>query len=225
MTNRRSITLLGVLLVAVILSGCATAPVSYKARPEAAAKVRELRRIVVAPPDVEVREISAGGVPEKRDDWSQQVANNLTSALVAATGFTAAPAAAAAPKDELDEVRALARLVSVNHVSFLFAPEQLSSAKRPLTYSLGAIDALADAWEADAVLFVFARDAYSSAGRKALVALGFALPAPAIASAMLVERNGQVQWFNYHFAQNIDLRESAGAATLTTGLLEGLPRR
>ncbi len=225
MINRRTIALVSGLLLAGILSGCVTPPVSYKTRPEAAAKIRELRRIVVAPPDVEVREISAGGVSERRDDWSRQVAANLTTALVAATGYTATTAPDAAPKDELAEVRALVRLVSLNHVSFLFAPEQLSSSARPLTYSLGALDALADAWQADAVLFVFARDAYSSAGRKALVALGFAQPAPAIASALLVERDGTAQWFNYHFAQNTDLRDPPGAAVIAKGLLEGLPRR
>ena len=222
---RRLLLALGAGLVAVAFSGCATRAVSYKTRPELPAKLQQWRTIVVAPPDVEVREISAGGVAEKRDDWSQQVAANLRDAVAAATGFPAVRFTSSTPQEEIADVRALMRLITLNHVSYLFAQEQLSSSNRPLTYSLGRISPIVGPWNPDAVLFLFARDAYSSAGRKTLVALGFANPAPAVASAMLVARDGTVHWFNYHFAPNTDLREPAGAAALAQALLEGLPRK
>jgi hypothetical protein len=205
------------------LAGCVTPPPTFKTRPEAAAKLATLKRIAIAPPDVEVREISAGGVPEVRDDWTAQVATTLGGALAAASGFAPPVAPAAMSADELKEVQALIRLITVNHLTFLFGPKEFSPTERPLTYALGRIDALADAaGGADALLFVFARDAYSSAGRKALVALGFAMPAPAVASAMLVERDGTVEWFNYHFTENTDLRTTEGARALGGELLKGL---
>jgi hypothetical protein len=227
MTNRpsflRCILFLGALLSLPVFSGC-VAPPSYKVRPEAGARVRDYKRIVVAPPDVEVAEISAGGVTEKRDDWTSQVAANLSAALARSSRYSTPAPDAKPPAEELDEVRALTQVIAMNHVSYLFAPEQLSSARRPLTHNVGRIDGLADAWQADAVLLVSAHDAYSSAGRKTLVALGFAEPAPAIAFAMLVSRDGEVQWFNFHFTQNVDLRNPAGAQAMTAALLAGLPR-
>lgn len=206
-------------------SGCVSPPVTYKVRSDTAARMREFHRVIIAPPDIEVREISAGGVAEKREDWSILVAEKLTSAVAEKTAFLAASPQPAPPAEELNEVRALARLILINHASNFFAPEQVSSAHRPLTHALGSVSSLTTAWDADAVLLIVARDAYSTAGRKALVALGWAQPAPALVAAMLFDRNGDVQWLNYRFAQNIDLRETAGAQNIVRELLVGLPTR
>ena len=231
--EKRSVlrTIPGVFFLCAVLgllftsTGCVTAPVTYKTTADATAKVPAAPRVSILPIDVEVEEISAGGVTEKRADWARTVSANLTQAIARESGYVAAPSLDSAVKEELDDIQALVRRVSQNHLNFLFGPAELSTASKPLAYELGSIERLGKACNADALLFVFARDAYSSGGRKALVALGFAIPAPALATAALVEPNGRILWFNYYFAQNVDLRESNGAATLISGLLAGLPKR
>ena len=210
-----------------MLSGCVTAPPTYKTTTDAGARVGAARRIAIAQPDVAVYETSAGGVVEKRDEWSAAARLALARAVAAQTGFEPPPSTLAdsAALEELTDAQALVRTIVQNHLIYLFAPDPLSSAHRPLTYQVGRIYRIADAYDADALLFIFASDSRSTGGRKALEFLGFAMPSSTFASAVLVERDGTVLWFNYHFAEPIDLRESGGASTIAGRLLAGLPGR
>jgi hypothetical protein len=208
----------------VLFTGCVTAPVSFKVRAGASAALGG-KQVAIAPPDVEVRAISAGGVTEKRDDWAETVSGNLTRELAGLTSYKPSPALDPETKKELADVAALMRAVSFNHLLYLGPPGPMSFSSRPLEYNLGPITKLADGCHADALLFVFARDAYSTGGRKALVVLGFAVPAPALITAALVSRDGSVQWFNYFFTQNVDLRTPDGARTVAAQVLAGLPNR
>ena len=218
---------LGLAVVAALLAltGCVTPPVTFKSTPGSVARVAALHRVAVAPPDVEVQEISAGGVTEKRDDWSAQVSGSVTAALTHATGYMAAPVLDPAQKEELAEVQALVRLLTVNHLNALFAPEILNSGHRTLNFQVGRIDRLVDACGADALLLVFARDNYTTGGRTTLEVLGFAQPVPALAGAMLVDRDGTVLWFNYYIEKHEDLRDAGNAQEFAQKLLAGLPRR
>jgi hypothetical protein len=211
-------------LTVFFVSGCVTAPPTYKTTADARARVAAARKIAIIRPDVEMREVSAGGVAEKRDEWSNDAAANLVQRLVHDTGYVAANPVSADLQPELAEVRTLIRTIVENHFVFLMAPDSLSSTNRPLSYHLGSLDRLADSCGADALLFVFAQNTQPTGGRKALEILGFALPTGAIASAMLVERDGTVVWFNYYFAQRINLRDAGDVEKTSRALLNGLPR-
>lgn len=231
---------LAVLLLAAVafLSGCATPQVSYKTRATTDAKVAAFTSAQFAPLHVEVFELSAGGVREKRDDWTAQAVQLLSTAFHAESGYKVGSPTAAdldpVAVRELAEVHALLQVITVNHaVNSIAAPPGLSPAKRPLTYNVGPIDHLLDTLKTDGLLLVMVHDEYSTGGRKALMALGFITGAitgvmvvPAggttVNSAALVERDGTVLWFNYGGSQG-DLRTADGARATVKQLLAGLP--
>jgi len=222
----------------LLLAGCATAPVSYKTLPDAEARLAKLKP-VVAPPAVNVYELSAGGVSEKRDDWTAQVTTHVTPLLASHSGYRPVPALTneqkAAIDAELQEVVALLQVVTLNHMVHLMGPPELQSQSRPLTHNLGRIDKILDTLGVDSLLVTFVRDEYSTGGRKALMALGglvgaftgvVIIPRGGITvnAAALVERDGTVIWFNYAGSGG-DMREPAGSDATVKMLLAGLPGR
>lgn len=204
--------------------------------PDAAERLGTLGTPLIAPPKVEVFELTAGGVAEKRDDWTDQALQHVTNALTAQTGFKPHIAGTEpndAVREELQEVVAMLQTITVNHVGNLIGPKQLSSANRPLSYNVGRIDTLADALGSEVLLVVFARDEFSTGGRKALMALGvltaavtgvYVVPAggATLNSAALVQRDGTVLWFNYAQGGG-DVRTPEGADQSMKALLAGMP--
>lgn len=227
------------LAASVFLSGCATIPVSYKTRSTTEAKVKGLKSAQFAPLHVSVFELSAGGVREKRDDWTNQAVQLLSTAFHEQSGFKVGSVTGAEldpdAAREIAEVRALLQVITVNHaLNSVMAPPPLQPTNRPLTYNVGRIDHLLDSLHADGLLLVTVHDEYSTGGRKALMALGFLTGAltgiyvvPAggatLNSAALVERDGSVLWFNYGNSQG-DLRTAEGARATVKQLLTGLPK-
>lgn len=229
--------ILAVAGVAALFAGCATPP-THRTHKEAAARLASTTSFGIAPPDVEVYEIATGGVSELRDDWTKQVDAHLRTELQAKTKFKPAPGIDQlnpAAQQELAEVASLLRAISLNQFMALFGPAELLPGQRPLDYNVGRIDTLADACGSDALLFVFVRDSYATAGRKALAVLGVLTGAvtgivimpelgTTVGTAALVQRDGTVVWFNSHGAASGDLREREGASATTQSLLTGLPK-
>lgn len=234
----RPLLLVALCIGIVGFTGCATRPVTYKLRDSATTQIPALRHVIVAPIDAELAELTAGGVLEPREEWTSLAAKNLAEALVAETGFT--PAATTAVADthaEQEEVQALLRAITINRLSAFVPGAQppFPATNGPLTYHTGALRQHAEALGADAVLFVFIRDSYATAGRKSLLALsviGAAFTGVAIIPAMgstamsaaLVDREGAVLWFNHSLGGH-DPRKPEGARELIREILVGLPRR
>ncbi len=230
------------LTLLLILAGCATAPVTYRTHDGADRRVAELHAIVVAPLDAELAELSTGGVSEKRDDWTAQATANLTTALADETGWKTStaltPEQRTALHSEVEDVQALLRAMTLNNL-MVGGPRpaviSFPGGKGPLTYNTGPLKDHAAAIGSDAVLFVFVRDSYATAGRKSLLALsvlGAALTGVAIVpsmgvdvmSAALVEKDGTVLWLNIQIG-GADPRTPEGARDVAKKLLAGLPKR
>lgn len=233
----RTIVPLAVLaLLSLIFSGCATTQVTYKTLSDAPQRVAALKP-QIAPLHVEVFELSAGGVSEKRDDWTQQVTTHISPVLADATGYRAVPTLSAEQKAaceaEMAEVVGMLQIITLNHLTHLMGPAELQPQSRPLTYNVGRIDKLLDTLQADSLLVTFVRDEYSTGGRKALMALGFLVGGATgvfivprggitVNAAALVERDGTVVWFNYAGSGG-DMRTPEGAQATAKLLLAGLP--
>jgi hypothetical protein len=219
-----------------LASGCVTPPVSYRVLPDAKEKIPSSTAVAIAPLDSEVSEISAGGVTEVREEWTKAVTRNLSQALSEESGYKVVDALDPALKGELDDIASLLRAVALNHSLSVFNPGLMRKGPQPLTYSLGPVDKVMDACQADALLFVFVRDSYASAGRKTLAALGVLAAGftgvmivpqlgTTVSSAALVQRDGTVLWFNLHGAASGDLRQMPGARATAKVLMEGLPKK
>jgi hypothetical protein len=237
----RPLARLGLAAVAVLLNfaGCATAPVTQLTHASAPARVAGLHTVVVAPLDAELSELTAGGIAERRDDWTEQAAKNLATALSEEAHWPAppppAPDRSQALRAETEDVQALLRAITLNHLS-RHVPSPVAFPNpipETLTYQTGSLEQHA-AVGCDAALFVLVRDSYATAGRKALLVLGVLSAGVTgvalipnmgadITSAALVDRDGTVLWFNYQLGGG-DPRTLEGAREVAKKLLATLPR-
>lgn len=189
-------------------------------------------------PDVVVSEISFGGLIEKRPEWSRRAADNVTNALRRAGArsklrFGDLPALSGEERHALDQHVALFNVVALQvHRNSLGGGELWAKRlKSGLTdYTVGpGLAFLADKTGADSALLVIARDGESSAGNKAMIALGMLVGGGVrvgrtLAIAGLIDlRSGRLLWQGYDVNTSTDLREPEQTNALIDGLFKGYP--
>lgn len=188
--------------------------------------------IALMPADVELFEISAGGVGEPRADWTAAASKNIMADLRARQQKLGARATEiTGDQDEAVEALnslhgAVASAIVVHH----FGGLKLPTKDGKLDWTLGPEAAkLREKSGADYALFTWVRDSYASAERKAMMVFGALLGVGMAggvqqAYASLVDlRTGQVVWFNRIVRGTGDLREPEPAAETLTALLTGFP--
>ena len=194
--------------------------------------------IALMPADVELFEISVGGIGEPRADWTAAATKNIMADLRARKARLGARATEiTGEQDEAVEALnnlhgAVARAIVVHH----FGQMKLPTKDGKLDWTLGPDAAkLRELSGADYALFTWVRDSYASAERKAMMVVGLAMALAGFggvalgggtqqAYASLVDlRTGQVVWFNLLVRGSGDLREAEPAAETLTALLAGFP--
>jgi hypothetical protein len=191
-------------------------------------------QVVVMQPDIELFNLSAGGVQEPRADWTAAAQKHVQSALNSKAAGLGISLRELSDKDadELAEINALhaavAQSIALHHIrGGAFA---LPTKEGKLDWSLDdAVAPVREKTKGDYALFIWMRDSYASAERKAaMVALalfgvgitgGFQ-----IGYASLVDlKTGQVLWFNQLVRGSGDLREAEPATESVTALLKNFP--
>ena len=188
--------------------------------------------IALMPVDVELFEISAGGVVEPRAEWTATASKNIMADLrVRKAKLGARATEITGEQDEAVEALnglhgAVARAIVVHH----FGGLKLPTKDGKLDWTLGPDAAKLQVKSgADYALFTWVRDSYASAERKAMMVVGALLGVGMTggvqrAYASLVDlRTGQVVWFNRIVRGTGDLREPEPAAETLTALLTGFP--
>lgn len=231
------------LLALGLLAGCATVP--YRAHPEFEGRARQIKTVALIPPDVKVYELSAGGVREEMDHWSETARNNLRAALGkrvgGAGGFVLKefdPAGSPAANQEFQDARPLFEAVTLSALLHAYGEQTgttFQTKRERFEYSLGPLPALADVAGTDAFLFLFARDHVSTGGRVALTVLGvlvgvatgvFIVPRPGgtdIMTALVDSQTGDVLWFDHRGSGGgYDLRDPASTEELVAQVAEEL---
>ena len=197
-------------------------------------KLAKEARVVVMPVDVELFSLSAGGVAEPRADWTAAAHGHMKEELarVAARLGLNSTALADAEADEFGEqiglYAAVARSISLHHgAGGVWA---LPTKEGRLDWSFGdSMQVLQAKSGARYGLFVWVRDSYASAERKAamvaLALLGVGISGGIqVGYASLVDlESGRVVWFNQLARGTGDLREAAPAAETVDVLLRGFP--
>ena len=196
--------------------------------------LRKDAKIVVMPTDIELFEISAGGVLEPKADWTEAASKHFQAAFNEKRQSLGITTVELSEKDadEVAEINALhaavARAISLHH----FGPGFLNLPTKDgrLDWSLGdPVRAIKQKTGADYALFSWIRDTYASGERVATILvfalLGVGLPGGSqVGYASLVDLDtGQVLWFNRLFRQSGDLREARKAAETVDVLLENFP--
>jgi hypothetical protein len=230
---------LSLLFAVLFLTACAT-PQKYVANPafNKASSAQKTRQVLLLPPNVEVKEISAGGVPEKVEAWSKQAKSNIKQSLSKATGagknfdLIELPEMTASEKDAVEKYLAFYEVVGGDAFIFGRSPDPAWQHKtKNFDYTLGdGLHFLKQKTGADAALFIVGSDNISSGGRKAAIVIGammgIVIPAGmTFVSAGLVDLDsGDILWLNYDFGGgNWDIRNQADTDKLVANIFIDYP--
>lgn len=195
-------------------------------------------RLLVMRPDVSVGLLTAGGVVEPREDWTEQARAHLIDALVRQQAGRGGMVRVAATREEagadpalVAELERLHKAVGASIALHKYLGQSLPTKKDRFDWTLGQqAVAFGQASGYDYALFLHAEDSFASSGRVALQAVSFlgcmvgvcALPSGGRQSAYssLVDlKTGQVVWFNVLTSSTGDLRTPEGADALVRNLL------
>jgi hypothetical protein len=233
---RRGFLVVAVLsLGALSLGGCAQTTALTR-KPDGARPASP--RILVMPSDVQLSELTAGGMLEPKAEWTEKAQGHIAAALrrhLEARNARLVPYEA--PETDRSRAHRHVQLLKLHDavggaiIFHKYGPPQLRlPTKEDFDWTLGrGATALRDEYGADYALFVLFRDTYASAGRVALIVgaaiLGVGLPAgQQVGFASLVDlQTGDVAWFNRLLDPSGDLRSGEPARKAVDKLLAELP--
>lgn len=234
-------------LMLMALFGCATTNEPAASNPnftKAEAHTALPRKIVVLPADVRVSEVSAGGVVEKVQAWTDQAKSNIDAALREAAKTSGAfelvvlPELSAADKQMIEQHLALYALVAVEAWTHSRSQDPAWAHKKTdFDYTLGpGLKFLKEKTGADAAMVLICEDYISSGERKAMMVFAtllsaaagvVAIPqgAPSFVSGGVVSlEDGNIQWFNYSLEQgSADLRNAPDAKRMVDTAMRAYP--
>jgi hypothetical protein len=213
------------------LAGCAT-EVARQA-PELRRDTAKVPRIVVMPFDVELSQLTAGGLAEPQAEWTDAALRHMRAALdaeakvrnVTLVEFESERGTPADRETSLDLVK-LHRAVGGAVMLHQYLGQTLPGKDGKFDWSLGpSVAAISRAHDADYALFLFVRDSYASAGRVAVIIvgalLGIGVPGGAqVGFASVVDlKTGDIVWFNRLIRGYGDLRTPDAAAETVKALV------
>ena len=223
------------LLFGLVLSACAQHPGTVRLDPSA--QPMPGAKVLIMQPDVEVSELTVGGLLEPNAAWTAAAESNIDQALERVLAAQGARWVHLNPRGKLIRTPAVSQLVKLHGVvgaSILIHDYGVGA---PLLNKDGRFDwtlgkdaaILGKAYKADYALFVYFRDSFSSDARVALNVLTALVGAGVrggqqVGFASLVDlRSGKIVWFNVMARGTGDLREAEAAVDASQVLLAELP--
>jgi hypothetical protein len=210
-------------VAAALLAACTTTTESgARARTDFRSRLPSIRSAALLTLDVKEYEVSAGGVAELKEDWSSAAQRAIHDALTAELRARQIELRQVEPEpdtaEEIEDLRALTEAVN--------ASIRFPNAK--FDYSLGPVNALADRYNVDALVFVWARARLPTGGRKVVAALlgsGAGAEVGQVAIS-IVDRSGEVLWFDHRalVGSRGDLQQVETAAELMRAIVSDLPQ-
>lgn len=241
MSHQRGFPLL--LIIAVLLAGCAAGPsarVHYTIKQDPGS--RPLQQVVLLPVDVDVYEMSTGGVKEEVPEWSESAETNVRNALLVSTGagdgccvtrHVDTSSLTPEEREMLEEHLALFNAVATSALwASLTANTAWHSKAEHFDYTLGrGLDFLKAKYGIDAGLIIVGEDVVSSSGRKTTAFLGaimgVAVPlGHSVLMGGLVDfSTGDLLWMNHvvSVAGQSDLRDSGSCLEMARSLMKDYP--
>jgi hypothetical protein len=221
----------------LLISACA--PALKSNLPELEARARNFKRVVLLPPKVEICEFTAGGMKEKRDDWSEagkkNVLNALRQTMQAKQVFLGSATPSSKNKKEIADVNALFKAVaySIYHHTYAYDGNMALFPKKveKFDYSIGSVGALLAQQKADGLLIIYGSDEISSRGRKALEVLKAINPFDQMDAggatsmiACLTDKTGAILWIRFwSVGGSYDLRDQKSASDFVNAVFDDYP--
>jgi len=190
--------------------------------------------IVIMPPNIELFELSAGGILEPKADWTAAATKYFRAALEEKRKSLGVKSVLLTERDadEVAEINALHAAVARAIALHYFGPDSmhLPTKNGKLDWSMGeSVRPIKEKTGADYAFFSWIRDSYASSERVATM-IGLAILGVGVGGgvqvgyASLVDLNsGQILWFNRLVRGSGDLREPEKAAETLETLLQDFP--
>lgn len=210
---------------------------NYWGAPDLDTRLKEVRTVRLVPPVVKVYELTAGGVPERKDDWSAEATRNIIEAAVKnfqARGIqvTQGPIPKEA-ESELADIMPLYGAASACMKAYAIGKNAFPT-RAGLDYSVGPVQHVLEKTGSDALLIISGQDYISSAGRKALMTTGvimglltgfMAMPGggSASAEAALIGPAGKILWYKPKADGTSDLRDVDSCRKFMGDIFADLP--
>jgi hypothetical protein len=231
-------------VLTLFLGGCTTTVTESHTSDDSAQHVNlkaHSARVVLMPLDIELSELTAAGLKEPKADWTDAARINVTKALQAYLAkrelklrrYRKPRDAKSIQRDtQLEKLQAVVGgTILVHHYD---QTNRLPSKGGKMDWTLGlTARQLGSQQQAEFALFVFLRDSYATAGRKAAVVASSIISiigTPRVSGgervgfASLVDlRDGKVVWFNVLYSDTGDMRQAAPAADVINNLMDGFP--
>lgn len=233
--RRRAIAV--VAIVSLLIPGCQTTSFNFK---KTLTRDGHSVRLLLMPIDVELSELSAGGMPEPNAEWTAKAEKFIDEILRDKMRKRSASFAVYEKTERDSDVNSDLVQVQKLHgavgktilVHTLVLGFELPNKKEKFDWALGAkVRELRDRYNADYALFIYLRDSYTSGGRAVAIFLAAALFGVALQGgvqvgfATLVDlRTGDIVWFNRLARGHGDLRERAPAEETVSVLLQDFPK-
>jgi hypothetical protein len=164
-----------------------------------------------------------GGLEERHEAWTEQAAQNVVGALsngLKARGLT--PRVMSWKGDEeLDDVKLLYAEVADAIWAYTYTPYPFPSKQARFEYSVGPIGKILDRAGADVLLVAAGSDRVGADGQKRSVFAGY--DAMALLTLGLVDRQGNVVWFDVWGGASVDLRKPEDVRASVEKMLSELP--
>lgn len=222
----------------IFLGGCTQTQVLRKN--EVLEQPTEPIRVLLMPLEVELGELTAGGLVEPRADWTQAAQQHLTLALKAFLSAKNAilvpynpPAHSPQKAHHHHQLIKLHQAITKTILNYKYNKQSnLPTKEGKFDWTLGeGVKALGKDFDADYALFIFIHDTYTSAERNVIsflfsVLFLFPIHPGSVQQgiASLVDLNdGDIEWFNRFVSYTGDLRNAGDAQTVIHHLLTDLP--
>jgi len=172
---------------------------------------------------VRVVELLPGNVEELHEAWTDQAAENVVGALSAGLKARGLQPRTMSWKgdQELEEVRLLYAEVAEAIWRFTYSPYAFPHKRARFEYGIGPIGKILDRAGADVLLVAAGSDRVGSDGKKLSMFSGYR--AMALLTLGLVDRQGNVVWFDVWGGASVDLRKPEDVRASVDKMLGELP--
>lgn len=213
--HSKQFALLTAVCLFILLTACTLS--SYNTHPEYDARIRAVKNPVLLMSDVHLYQMASDGMATLRDDWSVVGRRNLHEAIFQSfnsrKGNLKPLDANEQRSQEIEEVRALYKLVHKTMDQQTFSSSGTNSKNRGFRYSIGSLEPILQSLDADAAIFVTGYDKISTGGRKSMIDLAIA------------DSSGTILYYSVKGTiKGRDLRDPESARSMVQDLLAGFSK-
>ncbi|WP_297802482.1 hypothetical protein [uncultured Brevundimonas sp.] len=196
--------------------------------------------VLIVEPRIQLGMLTAGGVTEPREEWSQEARAHILREVQSALAADSHKYVVGSVDDLMDG--RIGQVVRVNEAVIAaiiaheyngYAGAKLATKKDDFVWTIGdGAELLSEHFGADYALFISGEGTYASGGRVAAFVVasafgvGMQLGQQQIMASLVDLKTGQVMWVNYAVAgPHADMRDQNGARSLVGSLLKDAPLR